>query len=165
MKNKLLMGAAALALLGTLGHFSAKPLLAQIRAALVKNIDERGRTPYMVQVTCGTPGVAAQCESDFPVVPANKRFVVEYVNGSLSAGQNNFQGAFLNVPSAGLNQFRLLAHFDGNINTRDLYTISMPVVFYYEPGQAPSVVLVAVTSPGVLFGTITLSGYLVDLTQ
>jgi hypothetical protein len=166
MRNGLLLGAAALASLIALGQFGAKPLLAQIRAALVKNIDERGRAPYMVQATCGTVAIAIQCEADFPVVPANKRFVVEYVNGLVSAAHGNFQGAFLNVPSAGQVRVSLLAHFDAtNASNRDQYTISMPAVVYYEPGQVPFAVLAAEASPGLLGGTITLSGYLVDLIQ
>jgi hypothetical protein len=166
MKGKLMTSAAAIALLGAFGHFAAKPLLAQIRAVLVKNIDERGRAPYMVQATCGAIANSKQCEADFAVVPANKRFVVEYVNGLVSGAHGNFQGAFLNVPSAGQSQLPLLAHFDvTDASGRDQYTISMPAVFYYEPGQTPFVVLVAVTAPGLLGGSFTLSGYLVDLTQ
>jgi hypothetical protein len=43
MKNKLLTLAGAMASLALLGHFYAKPLLAQVRAALVQNVDEPAR--------------------------------------------------------------------------------------------------------------------------
>lgn len=47
MKNKLLTFAGALALIAMLGRFYAVPAFAQaIRAAVVKNMDEPGRTPY-----------------------------------------------------------------------------------------------------------------------
>jgi hypothetical protein len=48
MKNKLITLAATAALLAVLGHFYAKPLMAQVRAALTQNIDEPGRNPYWI---------------------------------------------------------------------------------------------------------------------
>ncbi len=42
MKNRLLTFAGALALLAVLGHFYAVPLMAQVRAALVKNTGRAG---------------------------------------------------------------------------------------------------------------------------
>src|SRR5215475_13967952 len=80
MNNKLLIGATALVLLGTLGHFGARPLLAQIRAALVKNIDEQGRTPYQSSQSCNTPGNTV-CSADLTPVPAGKRLVIQHVSG------------------------------------------------------------------------------------
>jgi len=167
MKNRLLMGAAALALLGTLGHFGAKPLLAQIRAALVKNIDERGRSPYMVQTECHSAGqVIAFCQASFPVVPANKRFVVEYVSGYLQAAHGKFGGGFLQVPSAGVFNFPLQSHFEATDTlNQDAYSVSMPAVFYYEPGQTPVFFIDATVPTNDLQGNVTLSGYLVDLAQ
>jgi hypothetical protein len=67
MKNKLLTFAGALALLAVLGHFYAKPLLAQVRAALVQNVDEPGRNPFAL--SGGDQAVWT--------VPAGKRYVIE----------------------------------------------------------------------------------------
>src|SRR4051794_9283305 len=86
MKNRLVMGAAALASLIALGHFGGKPLLAQIRAALVKNIDERGRSPYRAGSRCQGSGDLNICVASFPAVAANRRLVVEYINGNIVAG-------------------------------------------------------------------------------
>ena len=48
MKNRLITMAGALALLAVVGKFYATPALAKlVRAALVKNVDEKGRSPYM----------------------------------------------------------------------------------------------------------------------
>jgi hypothetical protein len=63
-----------------------------------------------------------------------------------------------------------LTSFAGSLDVtdasnRDQYTISMPAVLYYEPGQAPAVVVLAQIAPGFLSGTFTPSGYLIDLTQ
>jgi hypothetical protein len=49
MKNRLLTLAGVLALLAVVGKFYAEPVWAQARAALVKNIDERGRNPFRRQ--------------------------------------------------------------------------------------------------------------------
>jgi len=66
----------------------------------VKNIDERGRSPYMLQVTCNlqTLGIfASSCLSNLPAIPANKRFVVEYVNGRIGVAHNLLEGASMHV--------------------------------------------------------------------
>ena len=78
MKNKLLNFAGALAALAILGHFYAKPLLAQVRAALVKNVDEHGRVPYQQSTGCSPS--PSNCEALFPAVPSNRRLVIEYVS-------------------------------------------------------------------------------------
>src|ERR1035437_2372793 len=173
MKNRLMQLAAGLALIAVLGKFYAVPLIAQVRAAVVKNIDERGRVPYMVQVHCdGGAGVTNQCAGSFPAVPGNRRFVVEYINGRIDVVHNRFYGAYLGVPSAGqgfLQGFLILStHLETFIfeTNTDVYSVSMPVVLYYEAGQIAVVQLFAgLTGNDPVDGPITLSGYLVDLTQ
>ena len=163
MRNRLLLGAAALASLIALGHFAAKPLLAQIRAALIKNIDERGRSPYMVNANCSAN--ATECDASFPAVPANKRFVVEYANGHFIAPSGQFSVAFLS-PEGATDSLVLLTHLEATNLGYDSYTISMPAVFYYESGFAPSWhIFVNKPGPSGFEGYLTLSGYLVDLTQ
>jgi hypothetical protein len=82
MKNKLLTFAGALALLATLGHFYAKPLLAQVRAALVQNVDDPGRIPYQGVRACFFQSNNF-CTVNFPPVPAGKRLVITHVSGFL----------------------------------------------------------------------------------
>lgn len=79
MKNKLIIIAASLALAVVLARVFEKPLVAQIRAALVQNVDEPGRNPFAIR-NAGT-------QFEFRV-PAGKRYVVE-----------NFS-ALCNVPSS-----------------------------------------------------------------
>ncbi len=168
MKNRLMQIAAALALMAVLGKFYAVPLIAQVRAALVKNIDERGRIPYTVQAICNAQGFTNQCVTPFPTVPANRRFVIEYINGNIAADHNRpFSIAYLELPSAGLSYLTLVTHFEStNPVDFDLYSVSMPVVLYCEAGQAPVVHIVSnALGTNALGGNLTLSGYLVDLTQ
>ena len=58
MKNRMMTLAGTLPLLAVLGNLSVPPLLAQVRPALVKNVDEPGRSPYQVLPVssndCGT---------------------------------------------------------------------------------------------------------------
>ena len=99
MKNKLLIATSSLFVFAVLLHNFEKPVLAQIRAALTKNIDERGRSPYTVQGSCG--GIAKNFfQAAIPAVPANKRFVVEYINGTVLGYRGpDFVDAVFNVPS------------------------------------------------------------------
>jgi hypothetical protein len=171
MKNRLMQLAAGLALMAVLGKFYAVPLIAQVRAALVKNIDERGRIPYMVQAHCasGQGVLTNQCAGSFPAVPGNKRFVVEYINGEIDADHNRpFSRAFLELPSPNQGSLILSTHFESLIGQTnfDTYSVSMPVVFYCEAGQIAVIHLFAAqlgNSP--VGGDFILSGYLVDLTQ
>jgi hypothetical protein len=71
-------GISALAIVCT---FTAKPLLAQIRAALVQNVDEPGRTPYMS--SAATFGCTA-CTLQFKPVPAGKRLVTNNITGLIA---------------------------------------------------------------------------------
>jgi len=83
MKNRMLTFAGVLALLAVLGHYYAKPLLAQVRAALVQDADNPARHPYSQEVgteDCDRLG----CSIRFPAVPPGKRLVVQQVNGFVS---------------------------------------------------------------------------------
>lgn len=79
MKNKLLSTAGALALVGALGHFYAKPLLAQVRAALVQNVDEPARHVWTFN------GYGAF--SNTYTVPAGQTLVIEEVGSLCGASE------------------------------------------------------------------------------
>jgi hypothetical protein len=77
MKNRLLSLAGSLALVAVIGKYYAVPAIAQtVRAAVVKNIDEKGRIPYQEMSTCLSPVAGISCAVAFPLVPANKRLVI-----------------------------------------------------------------------------------------
>jgi hypothetical protein len=82
MKNKLLTFAGALLLLAVLGKFYAKPVFAQVRAALVQDVDQPARAPFQATVT-----VNALTNFNYTTVsiPAGKRLVVDMVSMSGAA--------------------------------------------------------------------------------
>lgn len=155
MKNRLLTLAGALALLAVLGKYYAAPALAQVvRAAAVKNIDEKGRIPYSASVSACLP---SGLECSFPAVPANRRLVIEYVNGGLSQLPGSGPDAALRFTRTdGITLQYILPTF---LRVPAIYGISAPVLIYMEAGQVPRVVSDAAWIEA------RLTGYLVDLTQ
>jgi len=81
MKNRLLTFAGALALLAVLGKFYAPPLMAQVKAALVQDVDQPARQPFQATVAININNFTFS-----PVaIPAGKRLVVDYVSMSGAA--------------------------------------------------------------------------------
>jgi hypothetical protein len=163
MKNRLLTLAGALALVAVLGKFYAVPALAQaVRAALVQNIDERGRNPYYQTVSCYS-ATSNQCYALFPPVPANMRLVVEFVASDvdtptpLSVAEFFTAGGF--VP--------ILHTLQGNDPAGNkIYVANQPWRYYFEAGQQPYIVMNAQAgSFEFMSGSVTVTGYLVNLTQ
>ena len=163
MKHRLVTLAGALALIAVLGKFYAKPLVAQVRAALVKNIDEPTRSPYQVPVACA--GSACDFVALTPV-PAHSRLVIEHVSLdvntgfpiiSVSLGQMA-QGRF--GPIAGPPQTFL--PFTAVLEGHDFY-INQTVQAYFEAGITPALAVIVNNDGGVVVGTV--SGHIVDLSQ
>ena len=82
MKNKLLTLAAALLLIAVVGRFYAKPVLAQVRAALVQDTDQPARAPFQVTVPINVNNFVY---TNVPI-PSGKRLVIDYVSLSGAAG-------------------------------------------------------------------------------
>lgn len=168
MRNRLLLGAAALALLGALGHFGAKPLLAQIRAALVKNIDEPGRTPYQSSRSCSTPGNKV-CSADMIAVPAGKRLVIQHLSALVNCQsidnncelQNNF--VFLTTKGNNIFDGADSAYVPMQTSPNASTAVNQDVRLYVEPGGVPEYQMVFNSGP--VFASMTITGYLVDLNQ
>jgi hypothetical protein len=101
MKNTRVTISEAVALLAILGSFSATPAFAQwISATLVKNVDERGRAPYMhfQALTCPGGGTTG-CQVVFPPVPQGKRLVLERVNASVNFATSGVRVTGLLAPN------------------------------------------------------------------
>jgi len=150
--------AGALALLAVLGKFYAVPAIAQIKAALVKNVDEKGRAPYQQSafVQCTVAG-AGLCDYYFPPVPAGKRLVVEHISANVY-GPSGVNGIFLVV--GGNTSFALPGH---TLALSSLYAVNEVVLGFYEAGQTPLFrMATAVVDPNSS-AAVTLTGYLVDL--
>src|SRR5271169_6563070 len=97
-KDKLLTWAGMIVTLAVLGHYYSKPLLAQARAALVRDSDNPALQPAFIALSGG--GTYPQTY----LVPAGKRLVIEYISWRASSGVNSgfvtAQGLF--VTSNGL---------------------------------------------------------------
>lgn len=166
MNKWTLLTASAVSALCIVGAFSAAPALAQVRAALVENVDEQGRNPYQeTQFTiCGGP---QNCNFTFAVVPNGKRLVVTHVSGFVdvkggtlpnSNVQSNFGGSnFATIFFAGTR---------GTVSassTRIVY--NSEVLGYFGPGEQPSGFygLFSTTDSFVSAGSLTLAGYYINL--
>jgi len=86
MKNKLLTLAAGLTLLAVVGKFYAQPVMAQVRAALVQDVDQPARAPFQVTVTVNP---VANFNYTQVAIPAGKRLVIDYVSISGAAFSNS----------------------------------------------------------------------------
>jgi hypothetical protein len=161
MKNKLPTLAAGLALVLMAGKFFAVPLLAQVRAALVQNMDEHGRIPYQSSSQNSNCGAnILQCDVFFPVVPNNKRLVITHFDTFVLVNNlGNLIFMYLSTPTS---TNRAYPEFTAGTPTAgdSTFLSSRAVEFYVDGGSAPLVHFNATQTVAPL--TITLTGYLVD---
>ena len=153
----------ALCIVGVIG---ATPAVAQIRAALVQNVDEPGRNPYQeTQFTiCGGP---QNCNFTFALVPSGKRLVLTHVSGFVDVRGGTIPNS--NVQSSfGGNQFANV-FFVGTQGT--VFTSATRIVYnsdvlaYFGPGENPTG-FYGLFSTGDTFlsgGSLTLTGYYINL--
>ena len=184
MKRYAKHGLAALGLLflATLaGAFSGVRAIAQtaIRAVLVKNIDEPGRSPYQGYVGfssistnndyfCTPNGLS--CSLYFPPVPAGKRLVVESLTGTVNTPAPGFPLELIvfsepTFQRIGIIPFRLLAGVTGN--QQYTYGIDSNARGYVDGGGRVTLTIniFGTASAPVVQGQFSVVGYLVDLTQ
>jgi hypothetical protein len=162
MKNKLFTLAGALTLFAVLGHFYAKPLLAQVRAALVKNLDERGRNPYTGRSNC-VPIQGGGCEIVFPPVPAGMRLVVEHVDISLEADSTIEQSQMTGGSGVYFPVFQIVVAGQFGAFTKSV--ANQVILAYYEAGESPRIDSYDSSGTSTIGGQGTLSGYLVNLSE
>jgi hypothetical protein len=164
MKNKLLITAAFVFAFAVVLHHYEKPVMAQVRAALVQNIDEPGRSPFSLTLSCNAGGTNFCEGTSSTAVPANKRFVVQNVNGTV----NFFGSATVAIGTVFVvngSRFYLDPHFVGISFGQYIYAINMPVVAYFEAGQTPSIDIIGSNTTNPPGATVFLTGYLIDLTE
>src|ERR1700704_2000436 len=80
MKNKLLILAGALALVAVIGLFYGKPLLAQVRAALVSDVDNPARGFVQLHFVASGNGAFQINHDPQYLVPAGKRLVIDTIS-------------------------------------------------------------------------------------
>jgi len=181
MKHKLLTLAGALALLAVLVNYNAKPVLAQLRAALVKNIDEPGRTPWDTRSQFFTGGSGCYLTSDcfnysggsgfatfdLRPIPAGKRWVVQSAAGGLTDANGTIIEIDLRNNRGGLifdGSKWIFAgpYFPGTPFSSATFSANLSTTF--EPGETPSVSVR--TTPNVAaYSVIVFHGYLIDATN
>jgi hypothetical protein len=161
VKTKLMMFAGALVFLAGVGHFGAKPLMAQIRAALVKNIDEPGRAPYQNSNHCTTSGPINFCGGQFATVPLGKRLVVQHVSISFFCSPACTYSPVL-IGIEGQAGADAMAAYVMPVGSQD-GSVDQNILLYIEPGNTPIFATNFTSSHSS--AKITLTGYLVDLSQ
>ena len=162
MKNKLFTLAGTITVLAVLGHFYAKPLIAQVRAVLTKNLDERGRNPYTGNANC----VAVQgggCQLTFPAVPAKMRLVIEHVDIFLQADSTIGQATLY----GGIGAYHPIFQTIPVVPDADYVNsvVSQTMLAYFEAGQSPVIRAYSLSGNPLLGGGGNITGYFVDLSE
>jgi len=171
--------AAGVAALTALGAFTAKPLLAQIKAAFVENIDEPGRIPYQSVIFFAQGGggcTGSSCAScsgnfctlNFTPVPNNKRLVVTSILGQVYVDTPGVLKP-IQLGSVFIPSVLQAGTFPGvlGINT-NIFGINVTgtLLSPIDGGNTPTINMVSTTSfsnsNGATNGQMTVTGYLVD---
>jgi hypothetical protein len=174
----LLCAAAVLAALTAIGSYTAKPLWAQVKAALVQNIDEPGRNPFHADrsFTSNEPSPGLSCVNNicrnfYGVVPSGKRLVITNVTGEVYV---DAPGTIVNVTLYDSNTVSPLATTlipstpqSGVIFGSNSIGVSASVLAYFDAGTQPTV-QVYTTSPISQAGfigasEISIAGYYVSV--
>ena len=161
-KNQILLVAGFAVLAGLISGITAAPAIAAaVKAALIKNVDERGRVPYFVKLSCSVPGTTNICTNTAAAIPANKRFVVEHINGHFQV-PNNTSLFDVEIAAEDFNHFA--PRFFVALGTLNNYTLNEPARMYYGPTTTPSLFITLLGNPAGSASTeVLLYGYLVDL--
>jgi hypothetical protein len=150
MKNSsaLLATAAVVAAAGIMATLPASPLLAQVRAAVVRDVDQPARQSVTIRKFTNT-----NFFETVYVVPAGKKFVLEHMNCSSRADQlfaAIFEGT---LTHANIVYSVPVINVSGTILVADGATS-----IYFEPGAALNLRIFVTEAT-----TCTLSGHTVDL--
>jgi len=163
-KNYVWMAAGFAVLAAVVSGIVAAPGVAQlVKAALLKNVDERGRIPYQGTLFCATPATASACAVDGAAVGSGKRLVIEHVSANIRVSRGKAV-EFAELRVGGGSDFQYLpAHYVSTPTVTDSYYINEQLILYVETGQTPSI-FVQTASGNFISIKATITGYLVDLT-
>lgn len=163
LRNYILMAAGFAVLVIVVGVFSAGPAIAQAaRAALVSNVDDPGRIPYMVTEICGFTGVDQHCIINTPAVPAGKRLVVTHVSGQLI--ENLPGGAYieLTISNPRHGSVYLPVTYMGT-GFHNFFVFDQPELIFGDAGEVLTLRVEMGGNPDVASSvTYTVSGYMLD---
>jgi hypothetical protein len=163
LKNRLTVAFGAVLALAVLGYFYSEPLIAQVRAALVQNVDEPGRNPFQDRELFSCTVGSTFCNSDFTMVPGGKRLVVTsvsaFVDSSGTAPNCNLSS------SSGTVAFFTGARGPVSVGS-SRYFINQPLQAYFNTGETPHLFCGLNSTPDVFtsgFATAVLTGYYINL--
>jgi hypothetical protein len=166
-----LSGFVAVLALATLWNAPAV-LAAAIKAALVQNVDEPGRTPYQstTSPTC-KPGQA--CNINLSIVPAGKRLIATNLSGQVSVpSTTRLVSVVLHLSTEIFTEGSVsprffaptILQFPGDATLFAGYIVNANVQMYFDAGTTPAVQLFSDVNGFSESDYFTLTGYLVDCT-
>jgi hypothetical protein len=161
MRNRLWTLAGTLALLAVLGKFYAKPLIAQVKAAIVQDRDSKARNIYQAVNNCYN--VTNPCQVAFAAVPAGKRLIIEQVSAIVTL-PTAAGSSLVGVELRGASVFQLLpvVAAPGNFGGQVQYSTNQTVLAAYDAGQVPEVDTF-VASGSTFTVVASISGYMIDI--
>jgi hypothetical protein len=171
MKNqaaKVAVGLSILAGATILGGILAEPVIAQVRAALVKDADNPARQPFAVNSGVSPIPVGANTATQILLtVPAGKRAVIEHVSCiDFLASGDNFVRMELRHTLGGAGKAQQFVHdFVGGslLSGINIWSFSQPIRAYADPGTEVAMVALRRTVAGTGGIECELSGYYVDM--
>jgi hypothetical protein len=168
--------AAAFVAAGVLFTWGGREAAAQIRAALVKNVDQPGRTPY--QMLSGVVGggcfrgsclnITSSPDSvmyDLPPIPAGKRWVVNMASGGFIDATGRVTQIELRNGRGAVVFDSLKWIFSGPYGTGTVFSsvnFSEQLFTTFEPGETPTVRVSASTPTVGSYFVLSFDGYLID---
>lgn len=170
MLRKILWTAVAILLGVTAGIvLMQSDATAQIRAALVRDVDEPARIPYEFSIVPARP-FSNVYYADFPAVPAGKRLKLTRVSGWVTSVSSQNTGAFVSVNDPGGDpRISYPIGFSSNAYWGFVYSFQIEVDYVFEAGQTPRVEMGVnaftggLPAPGPQVAKFRAHGYLVDL--
>jgi hypothetical protein len=182
MKSKLWTIAGALVVIVVLGKFYGEPVVAQVRAALVKNVDEPGRIPFDMSAHFFGSGGGCFGTSDcfnysggsnFAIfdmrpIPAGKRWVVQSATGGFTSAVGQVITVQLANSRGGLIYDTDKWIYSGPFFASqpfDAATFAANLAATFEPGETPTVRVNFGATNVAGYSTLMLHGYLIDATN
>jgi hypothetical protein len=143
-KTYLVLAAAVLATGTILGGILAEPVWAQVRAALIKDVDNPARQPFAATTGLSNITVGFALETIL-TVPAGKRAVVEHVSclNFLPTGDNFVRFELIYTSGGALTRHELVntPHGPSFVGGIDLWAVSQPIRAYADPSTTLEVSL------------------------
>jgi len=163
-----LVVAAILLAVGSLLAVTPTAVVAQIRAALVRDADNPARQPFSASNSSLYSGSSSSAAATLLTVPSGKRAVVEHLSCiNYLAVDNNFvrfEMLYIANGVAARHQFVNTRVGTSFVATADIWSFSQPVQAYADPGTEISVNALRRSSAGLGGLECDVSGYYVDMT-